>query len=352
MIVTIAPDAPESTTAAILAAADASGLGARTMPDGRGGSLVGIDGALADADRVLALPGVGAVHANHKPYMLASREHRSREPSVVRVGDVRIGGGRPVIVAGPCVVEGRESLLEVAEAVRAAGADMLRGGAFKPRTSPYAFQGLGEEGLRHLAAARAATGLPVVTEVMEPDQVELVAEYADMLQVGSRNMANFPLLRRVGRAGKPVLLKRGFSATVEEWLMSAEYILAGGNLDVVLCERGVRGFDPALRFTLDLNAVPLAKEFSHLPVIVDPSHGTGKRSLVGRMALAGLAAGADGLIIEVHPDPDRARCDAAQTIAPAELAAIGRSARALHAALIGAGAEMDDEVLAEVALTR
>jgi len=236
-------------------------------------------------------------------------------------------------MAGPCVVEGRAELLEAAHAVRAAGADILRGGAFKPRTSPYAFQGLGVEGLKLLAEAREQTGMPVVTEVMEPDQVDMVAEYADMLQVGSRNMANFPLLRRVGAANRPVLLKRGFAATVEEWLMSAEYILASGNPDVVLCERGVRGFDPILRFTLDLNAVPLAKELTHLPVIVDPSHGTGRRSLVEPMALAGLAAGADGLIVEVHQTPDRAKCDANQTVTPEVLARIARKAAALRAAL-------------------
>jgi 3-deoxy-7-phosphoheptulonate synthase len=337
MIVTITPGAPASTATAILAAAAAAGLEARAMADGHGGTLVGVHGGL-DPD-LLALPGVGGIHPTHKPYMLACREHRPHAPSVVKVGDVRIGGGRPVIMAGPCVVEDHDSLLVAARAVKAAGADILRGGAFKPRTSPYAFQGLGEEGLKHLAAARAATGLPIVTEVMEPDQVELVAGYADMLQVGTRNMANFPLLRRVGQTGKPILLKRGFSATVEEWLMSAEYILAGGNPNVVLCERGIRGFDPALRFTLDLAAVPLAKELSHLPIIVDPSHATGKRSLVGRMALAGIAAGADGLIVEVHPDPDLAKCDAAQTITPAELTVITRSSRALHAVLLDAGAE-------------
>jgi 3-deoxy-7-phosphoheptulonate synthase len=264
--------------------------------------------------------------------MLASNEHRHR--SVVMVGDVEIGGGRPVIMAGPCVVEGRAEIIEAARAVKAAGAEVLRGGAFKPRTSPYSFQGLGEEGLRCLAAAREATGLPVVTEVMEPDQVELVAEYSDMLQIGSRNMANFPLLRRVGKTNKPVLLKRGYSATVEEWLMSAEYVLAGGNPDVVLCERGIRGFDAAFRFNLDLNAVPLVKELSHLPIIVDPSHGTGRRTLVHRMALAGLASGADGLIIEVHPDPDSAKCDSAQTISPAELGKIHRQGLLLHEALL------------------
>jgi len=347
MLISLAPDAPAATTDAILAAAADSGLGARTMADGRGGSLVGVDGILPGNQ--LDLPGIGAVHPSHKPYMLASREHRA--PSIVRVGNVLIGGERPVLMAGPCVVEGRESLLELAAAVRAAGADILRGGAFKPRTSPYAFQGLGEEGLRHLAAARAATGLPVVTEVLEPDQVELVAAYADMLQIGSRNMANFPLLRRVGKTDKPVLLKRGFSATVEEWLMSAEYVLASGNPNVVLCERGIRGFDSLLRFNLDLNAVPLAKELSHLPVIVDPSHGTGKRSLVHRMALAGLAAGADGLIVEVHPDPDRARCDAAQTITPGELTRIHRSAQVLHAALADADEEPVELVLAGLSLT-
>ncbi len=347
MIVTITADAPAGTPTAILAAATASGLEARLMPDGRGGELVGVDGFLP-AD-VLAIPGIGTVHPIHKPYMLASKEHRS--PSVIRVGEIAIGGARPVLIAGPCVVEGRDELLRTAVACRAAGAEILRGGAFKPRTSPYAFQGLGEEGLRHLAAARELTGMPVVTEVMEPDQVDLVADYADMLQVGSRNMANFPLLRRVGRTSKPVLLKRGFSATVEEWLMSAEYILASGNPNVVLCERGIRGFDPLVRFNLDLNAVPLAKELSHLPVLVDPSHGTGKRSLVPRMALAGLAAGADGLIVEVHPDPDTARCDASQTITPAELARIRHRGNALHAALRGFDEEEVGALHTELALT-
>src|SRR5918999_3460965 len=290
MIVTLTAGAPVSTITAILAAATAAGCESRTFDDGHGGTVVGVAGTVA----VAGLPGVNAVLEKHRPYMLASREGRPHAPTVVKVGGVRIGGGRPVVIGGPCVIEGRESLLEAARAMQAAGADILRGGAYKPRTSPYAFQGLGEEGLRYLADARELTGLPVVTEVLEPDQVELVAGYADMLQVGARNMANFPLLRRVGKANKPVLLKRGFSATVEEWLMSAEYVLASGNPNVVLCERGIRGFDTATRFTLDLNAVPLAKELTHLPVIVDPSHGTGKRSLVRRMALAGLAPGLAG----------------------------------------------------------
>jgi 3-deoxy-7-phosphoheptulonate synthase len=232
-------------------------------------------------------------------------------------------------MAGPCVVSDVEQLVNAAEAVKAAGASILRGGAFKPRTSPYSFQGLGEEGLQILAGARAATGLPVVTEVMEPDQVELTAEYADMLQIGARNMANFPLLKRVGKTRTPVLLKRGFSATIDEWLMSAEYILAEGNSQVVLCERGIRTFDTSMRFNLDLNAVPFLKELTHLPVVVDPSHGTGKRSLVGPMALAGIAAGADGLMIESEPNPDSAKCDASQTIEPEELARIARKAMAV-----------------------
>ena len=343
MIVTLTAGAPASTINAILAAAAAAGCEARAVDNGHGGTVIGVAGSVTLA----GLPGVDTVLEKHRPYMLASREGRPHAPTVVIVGGVRIGGGRPVVIAGPCVIEGQGELLAAARKAKEAGADMLRGGAFKPRTSPYAFQGLGEEGLRYLAEAREATGLPVVTEVMAPDQVDLVSHYADMLQIGARNMANFPLLRRVGQANKPVLLKRGFSATIEDWLMSAEYVLAHGNPDVVLCERGIRGFDTATRFTLDLTAVPLVKELSHLPIIVDPSHGTGRRSLVGRMALAGLAAGADGLILEVHPDPDQAKCDGAQTITPGELATIVDSGRVLHAALlVGSHREADSETVA------
>ena len=337
MIVTLTADAPHSTLNAVLAAAEGSGCESRTFDDGHGGTVVGIVGAV----HVSGLPGVSAVLEKHRPYMLASREGRPNAPTVVKVGGVRVGGGRPVVMAGPCVIESREGLLAAAAATKAAGADILRGGAFKPRTSPYAFQGLGEDGLRFLAEAREVTGMPIVTEAMEPDHVDLVAHYADMIQIGSRNMANFPLLRRAGQASKPVLLKRGFAATVEEWLMSAEYVLAQGNPDVVLCERGIRGFDSATRFTLDLNAVPLVKELSHLPVIVDPSHGTGRRSLVGRMALAGLAAGADGLIIEALPDPDSALCDGPQTITTADLQTIIESGRVLHTALLAGAAAAD-----------
>ena len=335
MIVTLTAGTPASTVNAILAVAASAGCECRTFADGHGGTVVGIVGSVP----VAGLPGVAAVLEKHRPYMLASREGRPNAPTVVMVGGVRIGGGRPVVVGGPCVIESRSALIEAALATKAAGADILRGGAFKPRTSPYSFQGLGEEGLRYLAEAREATGMPVVTEAMEPDHVELVSRYADMIQIGSRNMANFPLLRRAGQANKPVLLKRGFSATIEEWLMSAEYILAQGNPDVVLCERGIRGFDSATRFTLDLTAVPLVKELSHLPVIVDPSHGTGRRSLVGRMAIAGLAAGADGLMIEAHPNPDSALCDGPQTITLAELATIIDAGRKLHTVLLaGSGA--------------
>ena len=329
MIIVLAADAPISSSVALLDAASALRKPARTMPDGRGGLIVAIDGSLPDD--LLHGPGICEVHRQHKPYVLASREHRER--SVVTVGDVRIGGAVPVVMAGPCSIEGRDSLLRAAHAVRAAGADILRGGAFKPRTSPYSFQGLGEEGLRYLAEAREQTGMPVITEVMEPEQVDLVAEYADIIQIGTRNMSNYPLLRRVGQLRKPVLLKRGMSARVDEWLMSAEYILAGGNMEVILCERGIRSFDPATRFTLDLTAVPLARQLTHLPIIVDPSHGTGVRSLVGSMAVAGIAAGADGLFIEAEPNPEQATSDAAQTIDPDELYEITQRSRLVAEAM-------------------
>ena len=243
-------------------------------------------------------------------------KHDGVEETRVKVGDVEIGGDRIVVIAGPCSVESREQLLETAREIRPAGASMIRGGAFKPRTLPYSFQGLGEEGLKILAEARDMYGLPVVTEVMSPDEVDLVEKYADVLQIGARNVQNFALLKRVGRSRKPVLLKRGMSSTVEEWLGAAEYILHGGNEDVILCERGLRSFGKITRFTLDLAIVPLLKEVSHLPVIVDPSHGTGQRSLVSPMARAAVAAGADGLIVEVHPRPEEAKSDGAQSLTP------------------------------------
>jgi len=262
-----------------------------------------------------ALPGVESVVPILQPFKLASREFKPTK-TVVRVRDVEIGGDALPVVAGPCSVESEDQILETAKVVKAAGASILRGGAFKPRTSPYAFQGLGEEGLRLLAAAREETGLAIVTEVLKPEDVDLVAETADMIQIGARNMQNFALLKRVGEARKPVLLKRGISSTIQEFLMAAEYILSEGNYDVVLCERGIRTFETATRFTLDLNAVPVIKKLSHLPIIVDPSHGTGHWEYVTAMAKAGIACGADGLMIEVHMRPEVAFSDGIQSLKP------------------------------------
>ena len=260
-----------------------------------------------------------------KKLKLASKEFRER--TVVKVGNITVGADGAVVIAGPCSVESREQVMEVAEAVKEAGAHMLRGGAFKPRTSPYSFQGLGEEGLKYLREAGDAFGLPVVTEVLDPRHVSLVAEYADVLQVGARNMQNFPLLREVGKAGKPVLLKRGFGSTIEELLNAAEYILLEGNDQVMLCERGIRTFERATRFTLDIAAVPVLKELTHLPVIVDPSHAAGKRSLVPPLAKAALAAGADGIMVEVHPKPEEALSDGPQSLRPEEFAELMRELR-------------------------
>lgn len=248
-------------------------------------------------------------------YKLASRTFKP-ESTVIQVGDIKVGDGNIVIMAGPCAVESREQLFESAMAVKKAGAQFLRGGAYKPRTSPYSFQGLEEEGLKMLHEAKQMTGLKIVTEVMDVHSIELVSKYADVLQIGARNMQNFSLLKEIGRINKPILLKRGISATIEEWLNAAEYILSEGNKDVMLCERGIRTFETYTRNTLDLSAVPVIKKLSHLPIIVDPSHGTGKWKLVSPMAKAAVAAGADGLIIEVHPDPKNALSDGAQSLTP------------------------------------
>jgi 3-deoxy-7-phosphoheptulonate synthase len=291
------------------------------------GQLRTVIGAIGDdrgKERLRALESLEVVESVTpilQPFKLASREvHQAN--SVVRVGDAAIGGTKIVVMAGPCSVESREQVLEVAARVKAAGAAVLRGGAFKPRTSPYAFQGLEEEGLKLLAEARRETGLPVITEVMEPEKVDVVAETADILQIGARNVQNFSLLRKVGAAGKPVLLKRGMSTSIQEWLLSAEYVLAGGNRNVILCERGIRTFETSTRFTLDLNAVPVLKKLTHLPVVVDPSHGTGHWEYVEAMAMAGVAAGADGLIIEVHPRPEEALSDGPQSLKPEKFAAM------------------------------
>src|SRR5262252_5900932 len=280
-------------------------------------TVLGGVGPVGDFDPVEfeVMEGVKECHRIVSPYKLASRVFRP-EGTVVRIGDVAIGGPQVVIMAGPCSVENRDQIERSAEIVARAGAKVIRGGAFKPRSSPYAFQGLGEDGLRMLRAAADRNGLLVVSEVMDQTQIRLVAEYADILQVGARNMQNFNLLRELGRQSKPVLLKRGISATIEELLLSAEYILAGGNYNVILCERGIRTFENYTRNTMDISAIPVVKKLSHLPIVADPSHGTGRRDKVSPMARAAVAAGADGLLIEVHHDPDAALSDGAQSLFP------------------------------------
>jgi len=264
-----------------------------------------------------SLPGVEKVMQILKPYKLASREFKKTD-SIIDVSGILVGGKKVVLIAGPCSVESEKQLFATAKAVKDAGADMLRGGAFKPRTSPYAFQGLGEDGLKILAAAREKFGLPIVTEVLDTRHVELVNKYADCFQIGARNMQNFELLKEVGKTNKPVLLKRGLMSTINEWLMSAEYILSNGNMNVILCERGIRTFETATRNTLDISAVPLVKTLTHLPVVVDPSHGTGKKNIIAPMSKAAVAAGADGILIEVHPKPEEALSDGDQSLLPFE----------------------------------
>jgi len=290
------------------------------------GETRNVIGAIGDERGKLALqalesmPGVESVVPILKPYKLASREV-SPEPSTVEIAPgLSIGGGRLIMMAGPCSVESEKQILETAHAVKAAGAQVLRGGAYKPRTSPYSFQGMEEEGLKLLALARNETGLPIVTEVVNPRDVELVARYADIMQVGARNIQNFALLKMLGQLNKPILLKRGMATTIQEFLMSAEYILSEGNQKVILCERGIRTFETATRNTLDISAVPVLKEQTHLPVVIDPSHATGHASLVPSMCFASVAAGCDGLIVEVHPHPEVATSDGPQSLRPAEFA--------------------------------
>ena len=283
-------------------------------------TIIGAIGAVEEekeavAQQLQGLPMVERVVAILKPYKLVSREHVAG-PVPVKIGDVAFGGPQLGVIAGPCSVESLEQTLEAARAVKAAGASVLRGGAFKPRSSPYDFQGLGEEGVEYLLKAREETGLPVVTEVMDVRQVKLVAERVDALQIGTRNMANFDLLKEVGRADRPVILKRGFAATAQEWLRAAEYVAASGNLSIIMCERGIRTFETETRYTLDLATMAWVKLETHLPVIVDPSHATGSHKLVPQMALAAVAAGADGLMIEVHPHPDQALSDGPQSLTP------------------------------------
>jgi 3-deoxy-7-phosphoheptulonate synthase len=281
-----------------------------------------------DVREVELLPGVDRVIPISKPYKLASRELK-HEDTIVHIGPVRIGNGRIAVITGPCAVESREQMLEAAAYARDAGAVMLRGGAFKPRTSPYSFQGLGEEGLKILKEAGAAYGMPVATEIVGTDYVDMFNEYVDVIQIGARNMQNFELLKRVGALGKPVILKRGLAATIEEWLMAAEYLMAHGTDDVILCERGIRTFETYTRNTLDLSAIPVIKKLSHLPIIVDPSHGTGIRSKVSPMALAAVAAGADGLMVEMHPHPDLALSDGPQSLFPEQFERLMRDIEAI-----------------------
>jgi len=286
------------------------------------GARLTVIGAIGDVEQDVSVanlglegqPGVDRVMPILKPYKLASAEIRHGERTVIDIEGRKIGGDHFALIAGPCTVETREQLLETADVVKDAGVAMLRGGAYKPRTSPYAFQGLGQEGLRLLAEAKERTGLPIVTELMDARDLEAVLEVADVIQVGARNMQNFPLLTEIGRSRCPVLLKRGLSATLDELLMAAEYVLKEGNRDVMLCERGIKTFETSYRTTLDLQAVPVLKELSHLPVVVDPSHAAGRRSLVAPMSLAAAAAGADGIIVEVHPNPDEALCDGPQAL--------------------------------------
>jgi len=322
MLVVMRQGATPAEIAGVARAIETRGWKAHPIP-GAQRTAIGITGNRGAVDRPVfeSMPGVLEVIPVTHAYKLVSREVKP-EDSVVKVGGVPVGASGFVIVAGPCAVESLDQMLTVARRAKAAGACLLRGGAFKPGTSPYSFQGLGEEGLKILASAREETGLPVVTEAIDAESVDLVERYADAIQIGARNMQNFSLLKRAGRAKKPVLLKRGLAATLEEFLMSAEYILSEGNYDVILCERGVRTFSDFSRNTLDLAVVPAVKQISHLPILVDPSHGTGRRDKVVPMSRGAAAVGADGLIVEVHHDPDRALSDGPQSITPDAFAAL------------------------------
>jgi 3-deoxy-7-phosphoheptulonate synthase len=314
MMIIMREDATDEQVAHVVARLEEVGATAHVSR----GERVTVIGAIGDREGITALPleampGVSRVVAILKPYKLVSREFQAAD-TVVEVRGKKVGGGAFAIMAGPCSVETAEQVLAAARAVSAAGGTMLRGGAFKPRTSPYAFQGLGEDGLKMMAAARDETGLPIVTEVMDPRDLDVVCAYADVIQIGARNMQNFLLLAEVGKAGKPVLIKRGLAATIEEWLMSAEYVLSEGNRQVILCERGIRTFETATRNTLDISAVPVVKQLSHLPVVVDPSHATGRPDLVLPLSLAAVVVGADGVIVETHPNPEHALCDGPQSL--------------------------------------
>jgi len=333
MLVVMKPHATEAEVAAVVEKIRSLGLSAHPIP-GAQRVAIGITGNKGGLDpgQFETMPGVADAIRVSQPFKLVSREVKE-EDTVIDVGGVPLGGNGLAVMAGPCSVESKEQITEVAHAVKKGGARFLRGGAFKPRTSPYEFQGLAEEGLKLLALAREQTGLKIVTEVMDVETLPMVADYADVLQIGARSMQNFSLLKQLGNVRKPILLKRGPSATIKEWLMAAEYILSRGNYQVALCERGIRTFETMTRNTLDLNAVPVLKALTHLPVIVDPSHGIGLRAHVAAMARAGIAAGADGIIVEVHPRPDKALSDGQQSLTPHEFDELMKQVRVIAGAI-------------------
>jgi 3-deoxy-7-phosphoheptulonate synthase len=334
MLVVMRHGAPEEDIRRVVATIEEMGYQARPMPGKQRTTvgLVGNDGRV-DGSRLAALPGVQEIIHVTKPYKQVSREWKA-DPTVVRLpAGLSVGGDDVLVMAGPCSVESERQILDAARAVREAGATVLRAGAFKPRSSPYSFQGLGRAGLDLLARAREETGLLIVTEAMDGEDLDFVVQVADIIQIGARNMQNYSLLKRAGRTGKPILLKRGLSATIQELLLSAEYILAAGNPNVILCERGVRGFDPATRNLFDLSAIAVVHGLSHLPIIADPSHGTGHRDMVIPMARAAVAAGADGLLVEVHPNPDRALSDGAQSLYPEQFDRLMKEVRLIAEAI-------------------
>lgn len=316
MIIVLKPDATKDDLKRIVERLESLGLKAH-ISKGKFRTIVGAvgDETILQGEPLEVMPGVEKVLPILKPFKLVSREFRS-ESTVIRVNGLKIGSKKVHVIAGPCAVENKEMIVEIAKFVKKAGATILRGGAFKPRTSPYSFQGLGVEGLKYLHEAKKVTGMPVITEVMDPRDIEDVCEYADIIQIGARNMQNFRLLKEVGLTKMPVMLKRGLSATIQEWLMSAEYIVSQGNNNVILCERGIRTFETATRNTLDLSAIPVVKQLSHLPIFVDPSHGVGRWDLIEPMAMAAIAAGADGVMVEVHNQPEKALCDGPQALKP------------------------------------
>ena len=329
MLIVMSRDATEEQVNNVIQTVEAHGYVARPIPGGERTSIgVLYNQGAVDEALYRSMPGVKETIPVTKPYKLVSREFHP-EDTVIRVDGVEIGGGSLTLIAGPCAVESEEQVMAIAKHVKFAGADILRGGAFKPRTSPYAFHGLGEEGLKILAKAKAAFGLPIITEVMDLDCFDMVEAYADIIQIGTRNMQNFSLLRRAGEAKKPIMLKRGMSATVDEWLMAAEYIMTEGNPNVILCERGVRTFVKHSRNTLDLSAVPVVRRESHLPIIVDPSHAAGYRDQVMPLARAAAAASAHGLMIEVHHAPETAKCDGGQSLLPEQFETLSRQVRAI-----------------------